>query len=300
MPACRMELADVGSPEKLVQLILRDEPDLPVPVPIEDLCRQLDISAIEDLDSEKFEGGLITDEARSEGIILVKRGFEPRRRFTIAHELGHFLMPKHVPDQPGRFLCSSQDLFRLHPKEGDRRQRMEVEANRFASLILMPPPRLRAAMSAYQEPSLQHVPVLARQFNVSKEAMVRAYVQNHEALIAVVLTQDGKVLRTYRHISFPFVVCTKGQPVPAGSLYHRGLHERGIASDLMTCIADHWIEVRRGERAPTLYEQVYALQNGIAYVLLHVERPDEDEEENERAVFESWRVGFGTKRRRRR
>lgn len=297
MSACRMDLADVGSPEAIVRLILQAEPDLPIPVPIEDLCRQLDIAAIQDLETDGFEGGLITDADRSEGIILVKKSVEARRRFTIGHELGHFLMPLHVPDQAGKFLCSRADMLRLAPKEGDRRQRMEVEANRFASLILMPPPAIRQAMRGFREPSLQHIPVLARQFNVSREAMARTYAQYHEEPIAIIVTHEGKVLRHYKNIAFPFIICTNNTPVPAGSLYHRGPHERGIASDFADCTPDHWVDVRRGERTPTLYEQVYPQREGFGLLLLHLERTDDEEEAEERELEDSWRVGFKAKRR---
>ncbi|MGT2489123.1 ImmA/IrrE family metallo-endopeptidase [Methylobacterium oryzae CBMB20] len=68
----------------------------------------------------------------------------------MAHQLGHFLMAQHVPDQPGRFLCKSSDLLRVTAKEGDQRQRREVEANRFATLLLMPPHLLRGAMAAFR------------------------------------------------------------------------------------------------------------------------------------------------------
>lgn len=299
MPTCRMELADAGSPDKLVTLILRDEPDLPIPVPIEELCERLDISAIQDLETEGFEGGLLTDTDRSAGVILVRSKFQPRRRFTIAHELGHFLMPMHVPDQAGKFLCKASDLLQLTLKEGDRRRRMEVEANRFASLILMPPPMLRKIMRGLRGPDLQHVPALARQFDVSKEAMARAYAQNHEEPVAIVVTHHGRVLRHYKNHAFPYVTSAPDKAVPAGSLYHRGPHEAGIASDFATCIADHWIDVRRGERAPTLYEQVYPQRDGFGLLLLHLERVDEDDEAEDSELKDSYRVVFGSSRRRR-
>ncbi len=111
MPVSRSDLGGAGTPEALVKRILRAEPDLPVPVPIEVLCDRLGILRIDDLDTDGFEGGLITDATRSEGIILAKRAGEPRRRFTLAHELGHFLMAHHVPDEPGRFVCKGADLL---------------------------------------------------------------------------------------------------------------------------------------------------------------------------------------------
>ena len=63
----------------------------------------------------------------------------------------------------------------LKPKEGDRRAKMEVEANRFSSLILMPPPALRTEIGKKSAPSLEHMLSLATKFDVSKDAMARAY-----------------------------------------------------------------------------------------------------------------------------
>lgn len=294
MPISRVDLADAGSPEKLVTLILKAEPDLPIPVPIETLCRQLDIQEFHALESEGFEGGLITDPERSSGIILVKDGGYPqRRRFTIAHELGHFLIPSHIPDTPGRFLCSRADMMRLTAKENDRRGRMEVEANRFASLILIPPPALRLALRGRSDPDLQHIPKMARDFDVSKDAMARAYADYHEQPVAVVVVRDARVLRCYRNrIKFPFIQVAPGAPVPQGSLFYKGRHERGVASTFAECVPDIWIEVRRGERAPTLFEQVLLQRDGFALLMLHLVLPDEEEEAEERDLERSWKVGF--------
>ncbi|WP_018045725.1 ImmA/IrrE family metallo-endopeptidase [Methylobacterium sp. 88A] len=296
MPISRKDLADAGSPEALVKRILKAEPNLPVPVPIQELCVSLGIVKTADFDTEEFEGGLVTDAKRSEGTILVKRGGEPRRRFTIAHELGHFLMAHHVPDQPGGFLCKSSDLLRVQAKEGDQRQRREVEANRFAALVLMPPHLLRGAMAAFREPNLQHVLTLARDFAVGRETAARAYVQYHPERIAIVVAGNGRVQRCYRSLSFPAIVCAVGSPVPTGSLYHRSSHRPNIASDIAVCSPDLWIDVKRDLRAPALYEQIYCQQNGFSMILLCLEPVPEDSAE-ERKLEEGWRYRFHSGRR---
>ena len=296
MPISRSDLPAAGTPEALVRGILQAEPDLPVPVPIEALCARLGIVRIEDLDTAGFEGGLVTDGERSEGTILAKRGGEPRRRFTLAHELGHFLMAHHVPDEPGRFLCTSADFLRLTAKEGDPRQRREVEANRFAALVLMPPHRLRGAVAALSEPDLQHVLVLARDFAVGKEAAARAYVQYHPARIAVVVAGHGRVQRCSRSLSFPDIVCAAGSSVPARSLYHRGPHPPNVASAIAACPPDLWIDVNRDLRAPALHEQVYRQQNGFALILLRLD-PVPEESAQERRLEEGWRHRFHSGRR---
>jgi hypothetical protein len=296
MSVSRVDLVDAGSPEALVKRILQAEPNPPVPVPIQELCARLGILRIEDLDTSEFEGGLVTDAKRSEGTILAKRGGEPRRRFTIAHQLGHFLMAHHVPDQPGRFLCKSSDLLRVAAKEGDQRQRREVEANRFATLMLIPPHLLRGAMAAFREPDLEHVLVLARDFAVGKEAAARAYVQYHPERIAIVVAGNGGVQRCYRSLSFPAIICAVGSPVPTGSLFHSSSHRPNIVSDTAACSPDLWIDVKRDLRAPDLYEQVYRQQKGFAMILLRLDAVPEESAE-ERRLNEGWRHRFHSGRR---
>ncbi|KQP03422.1 ImmA/IrrE family metallo-endopeptidase [Methylobacterium sp. Leaf93] len=296
MATSRIDLGGAGSPEALVKRILQAEPNLSVPVPIQEMCARLGIFRIEDLNADGFEGGLVTNAKRSEGTILAKRGGEPRRRFTIAHELGHFLMAHHVPDQPGRFLCKSSDLLRVHAKEGDQRQRREVEANRFATLVLMPPHLLRGAMAAFREPNLQQVLTLARDFAVGKETAARAYVQYHPERIAIVVVGNGRVQRCYRSLSFPDIICAGGSPVPLYSLYHSSSHRPDIASDIAACSPDLWINVKRDLRAPALYEQVYLQQNGFAMILLRLE-PVPEESAEERRLEEGWRYRFHSGRR---
>jgi len=296
MPISRKDLADARSPEALVKRIFEAEPNLSVPVPIQDLCARLGIIEIEDLDTPGFEGGLVTDAKRSDGTILVKRGGEPRRRFTIAHELGHFLMAHHVLDQPGRFLCTSADMLRPTARAGDGRQQREVEANRFATLLLMPPHRLRGAMAAFREPDLQHVLALARDFAVGKETAARVYVQYHPARIAIVVAGRGRVQRCYRSLSFPEIIRAVGDPVSTGSLYHGSPHRPNSASDIAASSPDLWIDVKRDLRAPALYEQVYLQPNGFAMILLRLD-PVPEESAEERRLDEGWRHRFHSGRR---
>ena len=95
----RMDLADLGSPEALVEGILKQVSDLPIPVPIEDIARSVDITNITFIGTDSFEGGLVTDRDKSEGVILVnRRSGRRRRRFTVSHELGHFLYCGYAVD----------------------------------------------------------------------------------------------------------------------------------------------------------------------------------------------------------
>ena len=71
MKITRMDLDGTGSPTGVVTRILKIEKDLKSPVPIEELAKQLDIEKIAELETQGFEGGLVTDAERSTGFILV-------------------------------------------------------------------------------------------------------------------------------------------------------------------------------------------------------------------------------------
>jgi Zn-dependent peptidase ImmA (M78 family) len=53
---------------------------------------------------------------------------------------------------------------------------MEAEANRFAGLILLPPPAFRAEIGQSKDPDIRHVIALSERYQVSVEAVSRAYV----------------------------------------------------------------------------------------------------------------------------
>lgn len=283
MAVTRIDLADAGSPEKLVIEILKHEPDLTIPVPIERLSAQLDITDITRLTTAGFEGGLVTDANKHSGVILYNQASPPkRRRFTIAHELGHFLMPSHLPDANGRLLCSQSDMFLLGVDEQDRRRRMEVEANRFASLILLPPSSFRRDANQSKDPDLRHIAALSEQYKVSMEAVSRAYVTYRAEPVGVIVTQYGRVLRLYRDDRrFPFITVPSNSPVPQRSLLVRRNHQQRAVSEIDETDAGVWVDVQRGSRAPTLYEQVYLQGQGFALIMLSLEEDGDDVEDRD-------------------
>ena len=282
MAVSRIDLADVGSPEKLVVELLKAEPNLPIPVPIETLALQLDIQEIQPLRTQGFEGGLITDSLKSSGIILFNEGSpKKRKRFTIAHELGHFLMPFHIPLKGGQFLCSLDEMYSLARDEKDRRLRMEAEANRFASLVLLPPPIFRRDVAAFRDPDLQHVVHLSNRYEVSREATGRAYVTFRDEPAALLVIHERRILRFYKNLKFPLLTFGGDMVVPAMSLLRRKRLDAGIASEIEECDPAMWVDVSRGKKAPTMFEQVLPQQTGYALILLHIEvEADADEDDD--------------------
>ena len=105
---------------------------------------------------------------RGDKVTLLVNGSDPpyRKRFTIAHELGHhFLHLLH----DGEFVDSEADLFRQSHedhKEITSDRRREIQANMFAAALLMPADEV---VKNWQK--TRSVEDLARIFNVSPSAM---------------------------------------------------------------------------------------------------------------------------------
>ena len=99
--------------------------------------------------------------------ILINRSDPPfRKRFTIAHELGHFFL--HLDDD-GEFVDKDANLFRRQPDDArviteDRNR--EIQANMFAASLLMPAAEVRRYWRERRS-----VDELAKIFKVSNMAM---------------------------------------------------------------------------------------------------------------------------------
>jgi Zn-dependent peptidase ImmA (M78 family) len=133
-----------------------------VPTPIEDVARSLHIR-ISRAPSADFSGLLI----RKDGHALIgvnSREAPVRQRFTIAHEIAHFI------------LHPQKDAFVDYRKErsgGEARPLRERYADMFAAALLMPRKHLlkdfrRLAKDGYTD---QITVALARQYAVSEDAM---------------------------------------------------------------------------------------------------------------------------------
>lgn len=276
----RIELADCGSPEKIIAEIMRQIPDMPIPVPVEELAAAVGITDIHRLETASFEGGLVTQPERASGVILVnKNGPRQRQRFTIGHELGHYLIMAHQPAMPGQFTCSKADMAIREAGREDRARRMEMEANRFSAGLLMPLARFKPEMRNLGSPSLEHVFALAEHYDMSKEATALHYALNQDAVCAVVISKDDVVKRVYKPSRFPFIDVRIGARLPSTSLAARLGH--GRQSDWDDVNSGVWLNVESGSRPVALQEQAFRLHGGwLMTLLVHPGDADDDEEED--------------------
>lgn len=156
----RMEIEEAGSPSQLAAAIHAQLPVTSGAVPVHAIAAALDITEIREEPITGFEGALVMTQDRNRGAICVNsRSSRQRQRFTIGHELGHFLNIWHRPtNSDAGFTCRMQDLaqpWSHKSREQDRHITQEIEANRFAIELLAPRSLIRPFLKGI--PDLAHI-----------------------------------------------------------------------------------------------------------------------------------------------
>jgi len=143
------------------------------PIPVDVIAQQEGVRIVLSAFSGDVSGALL----RSGGVsgIAVNASQSPtRRRFTIAHELAHFLLD-HRPDED--HLDWEFSVLRRDDKSAEGTDFREIEANAFAANLLMPKDFLKKDLSRYLnrngvvELSDSERSLLARKYKVSEIAM---------------------------------------------------------------------------------------------------------------------------------
>ena len=191
----RMKLAGLGSPETLAACIVEHYPSIEIPIPLEQLANAVGIVDIVGQTTSSFEGVLVTTAAKRTGSIAYNNASRiERRRFTIAHEIGHFLIPWHDASAQ----CASADMAVF--KSQDVRKNKEAEANRFAAALLTPPTLFVPDIRRFGSPETEHVLALATKYRVSKEMAARRYTELCDHVCAVVFSHRS-VVRIFPEIA---------------------------------------------------------------------------------------------------
>lgn len=117
---------------------------------------------------DSVSGMLVIKDGRT-AIGLNENHHPNRQRFTLAHELGHFLLHRNVSNI---FIDASTIFFR-DGMSSDGSKTQEIDANAFAAELLMPEKQVREVINsqpldAFDEGAVRR---LAAQFGVSAQAL---------------------------------------------------------------------------------------------------------------------------------
>jgi hypothetical protein len=163
----------------LGRLGISDVPD------VRDIAARLGIT-IEERDITSFDGALVRIKGSAVGAIALRHSIrEPgRKNFTIAHEIGHLILPGHDEST----VCGSEQVESwargLPPKE--------LEANQFAGELLMPTSAVSKVLGT-PEPSLAPCEALAARFKTSLTAAAYRFTDLTSYPCAVVWSSARQV-----------------------------------------------------------------------------------------------------------
>jgi Zn-dependent peptidase ImmA (M78 family) len=229
-----------------------------IPIDVLQVAEELGLFVQETTLSGDLDGCLVTD-GRVGGVLINKAIEDPRRRrFTLAHEIGHFVLHKDLPvvreqvDEVGSFFHSMN----------------EKQANTFAGYLLMPPHSVPEDLGK-NPPSLAQVDDLAESFDVSLAAALRRIVRESHWRCALVVTRDGIVQWAVRSPYFESYI-------PTGTRPHRDtsaallLRTNGPNEDSTRLPAAAWTQGPLVEQDAELSEESRRLDNGYVYTLLTV------------------------------
>jgi hypothetical protein len=140
---------------------------------------------IENVDAESFDGVLLRIAGVPRGTVVLNRGIrEPGRRlFTLAHEIGHYILPNQ---QHINAPCLRSEIAQWAPGLSQH----ELEANEFASEILLPISRIQDLLVC--EPTFDAVVKISDRCKTTLTASAHRFVSLSSFRIALVWSSRGR------------------------------------------------------------------------------------------------------------
>lgn len=222
----------VSKPAVIAQALL-DELGIKRTLDVRALASALGV-AIEEADVESFDGALVRVKGTTEGVIAVRQTIreEGRKNFTIAHELGHLLLPGH--DESSVCLRSDVETWDSGlPKQ-------EIEANEFAGELLMPT-RLLTNLLSGRTPSFELVDSLVREFATSLTATAYRLAQVTGYACAVVWSEGGITKWSRRSDEFEHWIGLR-QRLDSRTLAADCFRGKNVPASQETVPASAWLE----------------------------------------------------------
>lgn len=224
------------------------------------LISELQVTDPDDIDIEAIamtrsalviDGGLTGAEARLArspkiSFIRVNREIrEPgRRRFAIAHELGHLLLQERSQFA----LCTDKDLVPFYTNSPE-----ELEASAFASALLMPA-KMFEPLSRTAVPSLSYVAELAQRFQVTLTAAAMRYIEFCPHRCCLVASTGGKIRYHRKTDDFGYFI-TPRESLNAATYAADFFNGDRLPVGMRQVNATAWLEGKRIDSNKTIQEE---------------------------------------------
>lgn len=157
--------------------------------------------------------GLCMRVGKTCGILIKSDQPHGQRRFTIAHELGHFAIPAHAKVGESGHQCLEASVV-----SGESSTHTEREANAFAAELLMPRAEF-VTMARHKGASIRVAKELAgrERFDVSITACAIRMVELSGRSLALLCYERGRLAWQVRSQSFRYFLPVRGSQPPFGS-----------------------------------------------------------------------------------
>jgi IrrE N-terminal-like domain len=210
------------------------------------------------------DGVLIRPGGVNRGIIAVRRDIRSagRKRFTIAHEIGHYVLPGH--DEDGA-ICRPGDIEGW----GNGASEKERQADDFAAEFLLPAAVVSSRIVA-KSSSLESIELIADVCGTSLAASAWRYCDLTSEQCAIVWSENGKVAWTKASLDFPFFI-QRGKPVEGRSYASNCFRDENVPVHPESVPADAWIDSTNLVDGARIYEESRALPSyGSVLTLLWI------------------------------
>lgn len=242
---------------------LRAELHLSGPVNPDCVAEQLRIAIFEEpLDAD---GYLLRKGEDTRILVDSGIGYETRKRFTVAHEIGHFFMPHH---QAEVFRCVGRDI-----QSYKSNKKQENEANEFAAELLLPTAELDSLL--LHPPTMDLIQEFSELYGTSLTATAVKIAEVTCERIVIILSDNGEIKWFRKSSSFPYWI-NKG-PLHKWIYAYDYFVDGHLADGPQKALAYAWCQVT----SPDLYvieESVAFNRLGLVLTLLHIP-VDENEDE---------------------
>ena len=162
------------NPETIATNFLEDLGIETYPIDPFEICRSLKIDIFEN-SFDGLEGVLLYSGQKTAIGLNSQQTYYPRRKFSVAHELGHFNMDITLGEKKS-FRCTKKMI-----ESFDKNNDVELRADRFASELLMPSKFIRPIF-LNQMPSWEIIRNSAEKFDVSMMSTAFKFISMTECL----------------------------------------------------------------------------------------------------------------------
>ncbi len=251
--------------------LLLETGTMSVPIDLRSLTEKKNILVQED-DSSGYTGMLLV--VNDLAMISVKKTIREnsRKRFTIAHEIGHYVLPEHISKENTMFQCTDEHLNTF-----GRNKTKEVEANLFASELLMPN-RLFRPRASGKDISKKLIKELADEFQTSLTATCIKLI-NCTDDYSLVCSVDSRIKWLCRGDQFPYHLnANPGTPVHQDSFAYHFFETTKTPENFYEVPLESWVDDENVKDSAVLREMVIGITSyNMALSFLHIEKSEEND-----------------------